>query len=289
MVETRSRRRSRSNADEDSQEKVEASTTITKNDTGEGTFEGSAEGKDKISIDHDPSPAADGESESGNPDQEVNDSLKLPGKISSEREDDREKSSRNLNERRNELTSLIPGYRAPMRLESSRSTGGGLEALRKNALRNDPSTSKYTFGSKAGQRLVATAAQRSTSGRSNNFKHGNPPVKKTDAGDGWFGMKPSVMTEDLKRDMQLIRNRNYLDPKRFYKSSDARSKFVQVGTVIEGTTEFYSSRLTKKQRRTNLTEEIMADDSAADYARNKYKRMQQEQAQKYLKRTKKRR
>jgi hypothetical protein len=84
------------------------------------------------------------------------------------------------------------------------------------------------------------------------------------------------MTEEVKRDLAVIRNRNYLDPKRFYKSSDKTSKYLQVGTVIEGNTEYFSSRLSKKQRRSNLTEEIMADPVNAEYARKKYVKMHQE-------------
>ena len=93
-------------------------------------------------------------------------------------------------------------------------------------------------------------------------------------------MKPTAVTEELERDMALIRNRNYLDPKRFYKSADnprpGMKTVVQAGTVIEGPTEFYSSRLTKKQRRSNLVDEVMADPESAQWAQQKYKRMQQE-------------
>ena len=46
--------------------------------------------------------------------------------------------------------------------------------------------------------------------------------------------------------------RNVLDRKRFYKSSDYKKgqlpDRVQVGTVIEGPTEYYSGRLTRKER-----------------------------------------
>lgn len=92
------------------------------------------------------------------------------------------------------------------------------------------------------------------------------------------------MTEEVERDLALIRNRNYLDPKRFYKSADkpkSNAKGVlQSGTVIEGPTEFYSSRLTKKQRRTNLVDEIMADPESSGWAQQKYKKMQQVQGEK---------
>ena len=186
--------------------------------------------------------------------------------------------------KRNSLTKLLPGYRAPMQLGST-SRAQGIEALRRQALVSDSSTARFVYGSKACRKRVAELTRGGPS-VSTNFKRGNPPVIRNDAGDGWFGMKPSPMTDELKRDMQLIKNRNYLDPKRFYKSSDTPSAYVQAGTVIEGSTEFYSSRLTKKQRRSNLTEEIMADPQSADYARNKYKSMQREQTAKYMKRRK---
>jgi hypothetical protein len=51
-------------------------------------------------------------------------------------------------------------------------------------------------------------------------------------------------------------------------------KLVQVGTVIEGSEEYYSSRLTKKQRRQNLAEEIMADADVKKYAKKQFSKIQ---------------
>lgn len=36
-------------------------------------------------------------------------------------------------------------------------------------------------------------------------------------------------------------------------------KFEQVGTVIEPASEYYSSRLTKKERKTTITDELLSD------------------------------
>mmetsp|Transcript_30989 Transcript_30989/g.61328 ORF Transcript_30989/g.61328 Transcript_30989/m.61328 type:complete len:97 (+) Transcript_30989:61-351(+) len=66
--------------------------------------------------------------------------------------------------------------------------------------------------------------------------------------------------------------RNYLDPRRFYKSSDGRhaSGVVQVGTIVEGNGIAGSSaRLTKKERRANLTEEVMGDEKVQKYLKRK--------------------
>ena len=90
-------------------------------------------------------------------------------------------------------------------------------------------------------------------------------------------MTPTPMSDQLKTDLAIIRNRNYLDPKKFYKSADSfNGKVLQVGTVIEGSSEFYSSRLTNKERKQNLTEEIMSDVTVASYAKRKYYDMQSE-------------
>jgi hypothetical protein len=109
-----------------------------------------------------------------------------------------------------------------------------------------------------------------------SFKRGTKRAPDNSAGKGWFGMEPSEMTEQLKTDLAIIRNRAFLDPKKFYKSAEKSHKIVQVGTVVEGPTEYFSSRLTKKQRRSNITEEIMADQSSADYAKKKFKQMSRE-------------
>jgi hypothetical protein len=117
-----------------------------------------------------------------------------------------------------------------------------------------------------------------------SFKKGTKRAPDDTAGKGWFGMTPTAMTEELKTDLAVIRNRSHLDPKKFYKSADKHHKIVQVGTVIEGAAEFYSSRLTKKQRRANITEEIMADPAAAEYAKKKFKAMSQEKTRQAMKR-----
>lgn len=42
-------------------------------------------------------------------------------------------------------------------------------------------------------------------------------------------------------------------------------KFEQVGTVIEPASEYYSGRLTKKERKTTLTEELLSDRKLGEY------------------------
>eukprot|EP00579_Thalassiosira_antarctica_P015276 CAMPEP_0201928050 /NCGR_PEP_ID=MMETSP0903-20130614/20054_1 /ASSEMBLY_ACC=CAM_ASM_000552 /TAXON_ID=420261 /ORGANISM="Thalassiosira antarctica, Strain CCMP982" /LENGTH=300 /DNA_ID=CAMNT_0048466409 /DNA_START=43 /DNA_END=942 /DNA_ORIENTATION=- len=203
----------------------------------------------------------------------------------------------------NELSHIIPGYTAPMRLEAKSLkgiTGASLAQLRNRAARGDSTTyspsisilnrQEEAFDPAAAAKKVKTpssiALQKRLGGGgkiptsfSSSFRKGPKKAQDNSAGSGWFGMNPTAMTDQLKTDLSIIRNRNYLDPKKFYKSAESfEGKVLQVGTVIEGSSEFYSSRIVNRDRRQNLTEEIMADPTVAHYAKRKNHDLQMERA-----------
>lgn len=74
----------------------------------------------------------------------------------------------------------------------------------------------------------------------------------------------------------MIQMRNYLDPKRFYKNPDKVGKVLHVGTVIEGPSEYFSSRMTKKERKQTIVEEILGDQTLKNYSKRKYEEIQVE-------------
>lgn len=70
-----------------------------------------------------------------------------------------------------------------------------------------------------------------------------------------------------------MKMRSVLDPKRHYKKDNTKNDvpaFSQVGTVIEGATEFYSSRLNKKDRKQTILEEVIAQEQDSGRFRRKY-------------------
>jgi hypothetical protein len=149
-----------------------------------------------------------------------------------------------------------PGPGAP---EPRGAAEDGLEAIRRRALLED--------------HPVRARAGSSSSGAWTR----HPQHTLGHASREWFQRNATPLTDDVKKDLQLIRNRNYLDPKRFYKkANDPSGQHVQVGTVVEGAAEYYSSRLAKRERRSNLVDEVLADPASSDYARGKFKKMQQE-------------
>jgi hypothetical protein len=100
------------------------------------------------------------------------------------------------------------------------------------------------------------------------------------AGKSWYDLPATTITDEVKNDLRVLRLRSALDPKAFYKKFDNTKfpKYFQFGTVVEGATEFYSSRLSKKQRKRTFTEEIMADSHLTEVRKKRYTKMQEEAA-----------
>ncbi|KAK9721273.1 dTDP-fucopyranose mutase, variant 2 [Basidiobolus ranarum] len=96
-------------------------------------------------------------------------------------------------------------------------------------------------------------------------------------GAKWFDMPAPDMTEQLKRDLTLIKLRGVLDRKRHYKKDNSKElpKYFQVGTIIEGAGEFYSARLTRKERKETILDELMADTDSKRYFKRKFLEVQE--------------
>ncbi|EXB51256.1 hypothetical protein L484_019249 [Morus notabilis] len=67
-------------------------------------------------------------------------------------------------------------------------------------------------------------------------------VKDT-TGSSWFDMPAPTMTSELQKDLQLLK----------------------VGTVIESPLDFFSGRLTKKERKASLANELLSDRTLSEY------------------------
>lgn len=103
----------------------------------------------------------------------------------------------------------------------------------------------------------------------------NSKEEPTSAGDKWFDMPKAELTDSVKRDLKIIEQRAALDPKRHYKKDKWKApEFFQIGTIVEGNTEFYSVRLKNKDRHTTILESVMHDDDTQKYFKRKYDQIQ---------------
>ena len=141
-------------------------------------------------------------------------------------------------------------------------------------------------GGKVRRNAIEEAQEKSSiyDGKNSSVVTGGPQSdgglrKKKTLGKGWFDMEPVVMDEALKRDVKMIQLRNYMDPKRFYKNPDKSKAVLHVGTVIEGSGEFKSSRMTKRERQSSILGEILADKQIKQYTKRKYAEIQDSKPQ----------
>ncbi|CCD24300.1 Fcf2p NDAI_0C06410 [Naumovozyma dairenensis CBS 421] len=108
-------------------------------------------------------------------------------------------------------------------------------------------------------------------------KQKNNTTRNIDTKNDWFTLpKPDDnMRRELQRDLVLLQHRAALDPKRHYKKDrwQIPDRFA-VGTIIDNKAEFYSSRLTNKERKSTMLETLMGDDTTNKYFKRKYSEIQ---------------
>mmetsp|Transcript_8641 Transcript_8641/g.18436 ORF Transcript_8641/g.18436 Transcript_8641/m.18436 type:complete len:298 (+) Transcript_8641:2-895(+) len=82
--------------------------------------------------------------------------------------------------------------------------------------------------------------------------------------------------DDLMKDIAVLRNREHLSGKRFYKAMGGgvggkkwKPTNVHVGTVVEGSHEFFSSRVQNRDRKERIAQELLDDCEFRAFAKRK--------------------
>ena len=90
-------------------------------------------------------------------------------------------------------------------------------------------------------------------------------------------MAHTGVSPDIKRDLQILKMRGILDPKRHYKK-DPGSKLVpnqfQIGTVVQGSTEYVHGRIPNRDQKGTITSEVLAHEAIGGRLRQKYNEIQ---------------
>ena len=104
------------------------------------------------------------------------------------------------------------------------------------------------------------------------------------AGKKWFDLPATKIDDEAKRELRLLRLRGAFDPKTFYKGFDTTKlpKFFQMGTVVDNPLDFYGGRLSNSERKSTLTEQLLADPDVSHSRKKRYDKMQVE-SEKYSK------
>ncbi|KAF7314219.1 hypothetical protein MKEN_00894200 [Mycena kentingensis (nom. inval.)] len=108
-------------------------------------------------------------------------------------------------------------------------------------------------------------------------------LRKQTAGPDWFDL-PAPAEADLPRlyrEVEALRLRNQLDPKRFYRKEEGEGKGIKglpkyfaIGTVVPDSTPFSNDNLTRANRKRTLVDELVDDAEAKRYAKRKFEDLQ---------------
>ena len=104
-------------------------------------------------------------------------------------------------------------------------------------------------------------------------------LKNSTAGSKWGDMAAPVMTAEVRRELKIIRLRQYANPKRFYKALDNKGKapkFFHLGNVEDSAYQGRSSRVTRRNRKGDFIEELKHDTTFRSYAKRTYNAIQEE-------------
>jgi hypothetical protein len=117
-------------------------------------------------------------------------------------------------------------------------------------------------------------------------KHNVPPLvprkkRKRDeddtAGPNWFNMKRPELTPEIIHDVNAMRLRSHLNPKKFYKKKDMEEmpKYFQIGTYLPSPFEPKSHSLEKSSRRKPLVEQLLEEDAQLNFSRKKWQEVRE--------------
>ncbi|KAG8386599.1 hypothetical protein BUALT_Bualt03G0165100 [Buddleja alternifolia] len=110
-------------------------------------------------------------------------------------------------------------------------------------------------------------------------------VKDT-AGKNWFDMPAQTITPELKKDLQLLKVwlimlffivflQEFVFFLLFNMGLESLPDQVfEVGTVIESASEFFTGRLTKKERKATLADELLSDGNLGQYRKRKVREIE---------------
>lgn len=99
------------------------------------------------------------------------------------------------------------------------------------------------------------------------------------AGAGWGHMRAPTLTPELKRELLIVKMRGVLDSKRFYRSADGGKtlpKYFQMGTIVSGADDGRQNKLTKRERKGSMLQELMGDEAVRKRAKKQFLKHQAE-------------
>ncbi|KAH7885361.1 Fcf2 pre-rRNA processing-domain-containing protein, partial [Phlebopus sp. FC_14] len=194
-------------------------------------------------------------------------------------EEQREEDIIKVGEEGDKLPSLDPGKLPPPYLELSEVRHAGPSSIR------DPDVASVEAASST--LAVPAAPQDPEASWRHLTKRQRKAMKNRTAGPGWFDL-PAPSEADLprlSREVEALRLRNQLDPKRFYRKDPGEGqgtkglpKHFAIGTILPSNTPFGTAstdNIPRAQRKRALVDELVDDAETRRYAKKKFGDLQE--------------
>jgi len=102
-------------------------------------------------------------------------------------------------------------------------------------------------------------------------------LKKPDTLSDWYNLPRTVLTPELKRDLQILKMRDVVAMGKQHFKKDSRKNFVPeycaVGRILPGATDGANNRLTRKEQKRTIVEEVLAGQTTSKF-KSKYHELQ---------------
>eukprot|EP01048_Picozoa_sp_COSAG05_P005414 COSAG05_NODE_320_length_11481_cov_32.028730_5_plen_280_part_00 len=98
-------------------------------------------------------------------------------------------------------------------------------------------------------------------------KYKKPPREKK-----YFDFESTEMTDAVRRDLEVLRMRTFINPKKHYKGSDHqwKPKKFQIGTVVLPPQEYYSQAGSKRELKRGALDALKGDKTMMAYTKRKF-------------------
>eukprot|EP00696_Hemimastix_kukwesjijk_P000762 gnl/Hemi2/11016_TR3779_c0_g1_i1.p1 gnl/Hemi2/11016_TR3779_c0_g1~~gnl/Hemi2/11016_TR3779_c0_g1_i1.p1 ORF type:complete len:178 (-),score=31.99 gnl/Hemi2/11016_TR3779_c0_g1_i1:104-637(-) len=101
------------------------------------------------------------------------------------------------------------------------------------------------------------------------------PKKADTAGPKWGNMPATERTPEVKRDLQMLKLQGLMDPSmRIRRNHTSTGKYFQIGTIVGNSSDFYSDRIVRKDRKQSFAEEVLADPKIRAYTKRRFDKIQ---------------
>lgn len=151
-----------------------------------------------------------------------------------------------------------------------------------------PQKQTKTLAPKASSPSTAlVTSSKAATGKKEALALRTPQIKKSkdkkavpdNAGAAWNYMpRTDIDDPKVKREFQLLRMRGVVDRKKFFRKDNRKDQvptFSQFGTLVEGPLEHHNGRLTRKERKRTLVEEVLATGESDGKFKDRYMKIQE--------------